>query len=70
MIVVQRTFTEQIGSVLMTFEAGRVIDDPVLGKMLLEGGGPVLEVAGREDLVTCPHCRRAFTVQAAVAAEH
>lgn len=69
MIVVQRDFTVQIGPALMTFGAGRVIDDDVLAKALLEGGNPVLEVAGREDLVTCPHCRRAFTLKAAVAAE-
>jgi hypothetical protein len=69
MIVVERSFNAQVGTALMPFEAGRVIEDAVLEKVLLENGSPVTLVSGKSDLIACPHCRRAFTIAKAVAEE-
>ena len=69
MIVVYRSFTQQVGLSLLHFEAGSVIEDEVLCKKLLASNSPVTEVTNSDDLIQCPHCRRTFTVAHAVAGE-
>lgn len=68
MLIARKTFRQQVGHTLITFEAGRVIQDEVLEALLLRTGAPVDVVAAAADLVHCPHCKRTFTIKQAVAA--
>lgn len=69
MVIVQKTFRQQVNNTLLTFDAGKVIEDENLEKVLLESDAPVEELVRRADLIHCPHCRKTFTVKQAVRAE-
>jgi hypothetical protein len=69
MIIVQREFRQQVGHTLITFEAGRVIQDEVMEALLQRSNAPVEIISKTSDLIHCPHCRKTFTVRQAVRSE-
>ena len=68
-LVSKQTFTLYIRGAMRTFDAGSVIDDPLLMADVLAARAPVEQVTDAEDMLQCPHCRRFFTVALAVAQE-
>ncbi len=69
MLIVKKDFVQQYSGSMLSFIAGSVVTQPSLERALLQGGAPVELVEDETDLVTCPHCRKIFTVAQAVEAE-
>ena len=69
MLLVVKSFSQQFGSSLLSFQAGAQIGDPVLEEELMRTGAPVQKVKESADLIQCPHCKRKFTVRQAVDGE-
>jgi hypothetical protein len=57
-VVVSKNFSQQVGHSFVDFYAGGVITDEVLAGVLLKSGAPVEEVSD-DNMMQCPHCRRA-----------
>lgn len=67
-IVITKSFSAQISGTFLSFEAGQLITSDELEKELVKQNTPVA-VVKLEDIIQCPHCLRAFTVEQAVAQE-
>lgn len=70
MIVIKKSFSQQIAGTFLSFKAGDVIDGNLpLEDELVKSGAPVERVKYTSDLIACPHCKRKFTIKQAVAEE-
>ena len=50
--------------VTIQFEAGRVIEDPNIIDLMRLDNSPILPIKDEDDLGTCPHCGRSFSLTA------
>lgn len=66
---VRTAFRQQIGNVTVSFSPGQLITDEVLAANLMAMGCPLVAVKDPDQIITCPHCRRAVTLDHALEAE-
>ncbi len=62
--MVSRNFTQRVNGTTIPYSAGTIIDRPDLIRELIATNSPLVPIEADDDIGTCPHCGKSFSMQA------
>ncbi len=62
--ITTRKFTQNVNGSTILFEAGAIVEREDTIRTLLAMGAPIAKIEDEDDIGTCPHCGKSFSMQA------
>lgn len=62
--IVTRGVSLHVNGVTIRCDAGQIVDSPAMIQRLLEMRAPITPIRNEDDIGTCPHCGKSFSLAA------